>query len=239
MHSNASSPEGPRRPARVAIIIPTLEEAETVAAVLDACRPHADQLLVVDGGSKDGTAALASTRGARVQTVLTPGKGAALRAGAAAVEGEFLVFIDADGSHEPADIPRLIAPLLRGEADLVIASRLIGGSSELHGGFDEFFRLAGSAFITACINKRFGVCLSDSQNGFRAIRASAFAALGLTSRTSTIEQEMLMRALALGYRVTEIGSHEYRRKGGVSKIRVLPNAHRYLWSLVIGLLRRP
>ena len=94
------------------------------------------------------------------------------------------VFLDADGSHDPEDIPLLVEPIVEDAADHVTASRLSGGSSELHGGFDEFFRLAGSSFITACINWRFGVRLSDSQNGFRAIRTDGAARSSTCARTS-------------------------------------------------------
>ena len=81
--------------------------------------------------------------------------------------------------HVPEDIPKLVEPIFKGEADHVTASRMTGGSSELHGGFDEFLRLTGSSFITACINRRYHVRLSDSQNGFRAIRSEVFLNLGL------------------------------------------------------------
>jgi dolichol-phosphate mannosyltransferase len=147
------------------------------------------------------------------------------------------VFIDADGSHVPEDIPRVVEPILSGTADHVSASRLMGGSSELHGGFDEFLRLAGSSFITACINRRFGVRLSDSQNGFRAIRTDLVTSLGLRERTTTIEQEMIMRTLRLGYRMAEVPSHEYARQHGSSSIRVWRAAPRYVYSLLANLVR--
>ena len=89
-------------------------------------------------------------------------------------------------------------PILRGEADHVSASRLMGGSSELHGGFDEFLRLTGSSFITACINWRFRVRLSESQNGFRAIRTDVLQQLPLIEDLTTIEQEMIIRTLRAG-----------------------------------------
>src|SRR4029079_9884522 len=100
------------------------------------------------------------------------GKGYAIRQAIPHIRTPVTVFLDADGSHDPEDIPLLVEPILSDEADHVVASRLRGGSSELHGGFDEFLRLAGSSFITACINWRFKCGLSESQNGFRAVRTS-------------------------------------------------------------------
>src|SRR5262249_18782736 len=147
------------------------------------------EILVIDGHSTDRTVDIAHRSGVRCELDNRKGKGAAVRRAAELVKGDVIVFIDADGSHVPEDIPKVIDPILKGQADHVTASRLIGGSSELHGGFDEFFRFAGSSFITACINWRFKTRLSDSQNGFRAIRKDVFPKLGLKSNCTTIEQE--------------------------------------------------
>ena len=226
------------RPTRgVSIVVPARNEAETIADVLAAVKPFADELIVVDGRSTDATVSLARAAGAIVVTDNGRGKGDAVRCGARAAQGEFLVFIDADGSHDPADIPKLLTPLMRGEADIVIGSRMRGGSDELHSDIFEAVRLIGSTVITQAINLRFGVRLTDYQNGFRAVRAKAFWDLGLTEDITTIEQEMAIKALHLGYRVTEIASHEYARRAGESKINVLRDAHRYIFQLIRDLSR--
>lgn len=217
---------------KVSIVIPALDEARTIGAVIDGARAHGDEVLVLDGGSRDETPALAAGRGARVVKDGGGGKGKAIRLAATEARGDVIVFLDADGSHDPADIPRLLAPIRRGEADHVTGSRLLGGSSELHGGFDEFLRLAGSAFITACINWKFGVRLSDSQNGFRAIRRDTLLALALRSDSTTIEQEMIGRTLTLGGRMAEVPAHEHARKAGESHVDPVRDAPRYLWSLL-------
>jgi dolichol-phosphate hexosyltransferase len=193
---------------------------------------HASEVLVVDGRSTDETAARAEAAGARVVSDEGRGKGRAIRQVIPLVSSEVTVFMDADGSHDPDDIPRLVAPILSGEADHVSGSRLLGGSSELHGGFDEWARLAGSSFITACINKRYGVRLSDSQNGFRAIRTDVLKRLSLRSRHTTIEQELIVRTLRLGFVVGEVPTHEYPRRAGVSHISVWRDGPRYVLSLV-------
>jgi len=217
---------------RITVVIPTLNEAVTVRDVILGCRAHTDDVLVVDGHSRDGTAAIARSLGARVVMDHGKGKGEALRTAVPHVSREITVFIDADGSHDPDDIPRLVRPILEGRADHVTGSRLLGGSSELHGGFDECFRLMGSSFVTACINHRFGVRLSDSQNGFRAIRTRVFLDLGLAENITTIEQEMIIKTLRRGYRMAEVPSHEHRRKAGYSKISVRKAGLRYVASLV-------
>ncbi len=202
----------------VTAVIPARNEAATVASVVRECRHYAGRVLVVEGGSTDGTAEIAALAGAEVVRDRGLGKGAALRLAVARVATPYCVFVDADGSHDPIDIPLLVAPLKAGRADHVGGSRLLGGSDELHGGLDEFLRLAGSAFITCAINRRFGVRLSDSQNGFRALRTAVFRSLPLRSRHTTIEMEMIMATLAAGYRLTEVPTHERPRAAGFSKI---------------------
>jgi dolichol-phosphate mannosyltransferase len=214
------------------VVIAAKDEAPAIAAVLQGCRRHARHLLVVDGHSTDETAAIAAAHGARVLVDGGRGKGDALRTAIPEVHTDITVFVDADGSHDPEDIPRLIAPLLDGRADHVSGSRLMGGSSELHGGFDELCRLAGASFITACINRRFGVRLSESQNGFRAIRTAVLRQLDLRENATTIEQEMIIKTLRRGFRMGEVASHEYARAHGASHIVLWRAAPRYLFSLV-------
>jgi dolichol-phosphate mannosyltransferase len=217
---------------KVTVVIPTLNEEHTLPDVIEGVRPYADEILVVDGHSTDRTREVAEAAGVRVILDNRKGKGAALRHVINFVTTEITVFIDADGSHDPADIPKLIYPILKDEADHVSASRLIGGSSELHGGFDEFFRLTGSSLITALINWRFKVKLSESQNGFRAIKTDVMKQLGLQENITTIEQEMIMRTLKKGFRMAEAPSHEHTRKMGYSKISVKKVAFRYVYTLI-------
>jgi glycosyltransferase involved in cell wall biosynthesis len=221
---------------RATVVIPAKDEEGIVGSIVDACRPHADEILVIDGHSGDRTRDIAVEHGARVLEDNGRGKGDALRVAIAAATTEIVVFIDADGSHEPADIPKLIEPIRAGRADLVIASRGKGGSDELHGTLDQLIRYIGSQLIMLAINYRWNVRLTDSQNGFRAIRTDVARSLGLTSNATTIEQEMLMKALKRGYRVTEIASHEYERRWGTSKVVVWKLWYVYLWSVVRNLL---
>jgi dolichol-phosphate hexosyltransferase len=225
--------------ANVTVVIAALNEAATIADIVTRCMPMAFEVIVVDGHSVDETPRIAAAAGARVLTDRGRGKGDALRVAIDHVSTPVTVFIDADGSHDPLEIPRLVAPIVEGVADHVSGSRLIGGSSELHGGFDEFLRLAGSSFITACLNWKFGVRLSDSQNGFRAISTEVLRALNLREDTTTIEQEMIAETLWRGYIVAEVPAHEYRRRYGASHIKVWRVAPRYVLNLLSSMLRRP
>ena len=216
----------------ITVVIPTLNEAQTISEIIERTMPYTDDILVVDGHSPDQTAEIARALGVRVIFDHGKGKGEAIRSVIPHLNRKVTVFIDADGSHDPADIPALVRPILEGEADHVSGSRLIGGSSELHGGFDECFRLMGSSLITARINQRFRVLLSESQNGFRAIRTEVLRELGLRENITTIEQEMIIKTLRKGYRMGEVPTHEHKRKAGYSKIRVSKVAFRYVYSMI-------
>jgi glycosyltransferase involved in cell wall biosynthesis len=214
------------------VVIPARDEAATIAEVVRTSLPFAAEIVVIDGSSRDETARTASEAGARVISDPGRGKGLAIRLAIPHIQTDITVLMDADGSHDPEDIPRLTEPILRGEADHVSASRLLGGSSELHGSFDEWARLAGSSFITACINWRYRVRLSESQNGFRAIRTAVLRELKLQSRHTTIEQEMIVATLRAGYRMGEVPSHEHPRRAGSSHISVWRDGWSYVFSLV-------
>jgi glycosyltransferase involved in cell wall biosynthesis len=214
----------------ITVVVPTRDEEGLVGEIVDSVRPYADEVLVVDGHSRDRTREIAAEHNARVILDRGKGKGDALRLAFDEAKGDIVVFIDADGSHDPKDIPAMVAPIIAGNADMVVGSRGKGGSDELHGTFEQLIRYVGSQLIMLAINYRWNVRLTDSQNGFRAIRRQTGKSLGLTSNLTTIEQEMTMKALKQGYRVGEIPSHEYERRWGKSKVVVWKLWFAYLWS---------
>ncbi len=216
----------------VTVVIPALNESLTIKDIIINSKKYSNDIIVVDGHSSDDTVAIAQSLDASVIYDNKKGKGEAIRSVIPHLKREITVFIDADGSHDPHDIPALVKPIIENKADHVSASRLLGGSSELHGGFDECMRLIGSTIITACINHRFKTALSESQNGFRAIRTEVIKSLGLSENITTIEQEMIIKTLKKSYRMAEIPSHEHRRKGGYSKITVRKVAFRYVYSMI-------
>lgn len=220
------------------IVIAALNEEATIEPVLVAAGQLTDDVVVVDGRSTDRTVELAERHGARVVTDNGLGKGDAIRVGLDHAAHPITVFIDADGSHDPADIEELVRPIADDEADLVMGSRMLGGSEELFGSAYEVLRLMGSLVISLTINYRFGVRFTDYQNGFRAVRTDVGRRIATTSNITTIEQEMAMKCLQYGYRVAEVPTHESRRQGGESKISVMHVSHRYVWNLLRGILVR-
>jgi len=233
------APDG--REVRISVIVPCRNEGRNIRPVLEWVAPYADELLVVDGHSSDDTRDIAAELGATVLLDNGKGKGDAIRVGIARASGDVLVFIDADGSHDPRDIPALVQPIIDGNADHVSGSRMLGGSDELHATINQFVRLFGSQVITLSINYTQGVSLTDSQNGFRAIRADLARSLALRSEITTIEQEMIIKTVRSGYRIGEVATHEYVRSNGESNFRVLDVWFQYLrnWLYYLFIWRPP
>ena len=121
----------------ITIAIPALNEAGTLADIITECKNYSDDIMVIDGHSTDATVKIAKSLDVPVIFDNRKGKGDAIRSVIPHLNRNVTVFVDADGSHDPNDIPRLVMPILNNEADHVSGSRLLGGSSELHGGFDE------------------------------------------------------------------------------------------------------
>lgn len=223
---------------RVLAIIPTLNEEPTVAEVVQAVQPHVTEVVVVDGGSTDETRRRAGEAGARVIALGIRGKGLAIKWALVNEAADFFVLADADGSHAPDDVPKLLAPLLRDEADLVIGSRLAGGSDEFDNAWGHLPRLWGTRLIQAAVNWRFGTRLTDIQNGFRAISARLARQLPLRQTGFCIEQEMTLQALRAGDRVINVPSHESCRRYGRSRLRLWAVWPSFVWTAA-GLLLTP
>lgn len=215
----------------ISVIIPAKEESAGIKEIIEQVRPYSDEVIIVDGHSKDNTKEIAAQQGARVIMDNQRGKGDAYRVGINMAKGNILVFIDADGSHEPKDIPKLIEPIRQGKADLVIASRMLGGSDEFHGSFSNYIRMVGGGLLTLMINLRFKTRLTDCLNGFRAIKKDLALSLHLKANQFDIEHEMVMKCLKRGYNVCEVPSHEYERKWGKSKLPTFRKAHLFLFRL--------
>ena len=216
----------------VTLILPTKNEVGGIAQLINESRPYVDEIIVVDGHSTDGTFEAAQGAGADLVVLDDKnGKGGAYKVGVRHAKFQNVVFMDADGSHDPAVIPLMVAQLKNGTADLVVGSRIRGGSDELHGDFDNFLRALGSGIITALINWKWKASITDALNGFRAIRKPVFTALELRCNDFDIEQHMLCQAMRKGFRVAEVPAHESCRKWGKTKLPTIRKAHQFLWRL--------
>lgn len=220
---------------KITIILPTRNEENTIGDIIKQVSKYSNDILVVDGNSKDSTRSIAESLKARVIIDNGKGKGAALRMAAKSTSRDVIVFMDADGSHETKDIPKLVKPILESKSDFVIASRMLGGSDELHGTFSNFFRNLGSNLIQLVINYRFNVRLTDCENGFRAIRTKLFHDLNLKSNDFDIEEEMVLKALKKKCKIIEVPSHEYERKFGKSQLSLWKIGYKFIYRLLINL----
>jgi glycosyltransferase involved in cell wall biosynthesis len=209
---------GKGRDARIAVIIPVLDEEGAIGPVLGAMPcGWVDQVIVVDGGSRDRTVAEARAAGARVLVEQKRGYGRACAKGAAAAiekGAEILVFLDGDGGDRPEAIPTLVQPILDDTHDFVIGSRTRGVRER--GSMGAHQALAGRA-IGAVIGLVYGVRFTD-MCAFRAIRAAALMRLGMREMTYGWNLEMQMRAARAGLRILELPVAHGRRLAGKSKV---------------------
>lgn len=200
----------------VALVIPALDEEHAIGPLLDAVdRTLVRDVLVGDNGSRDATAAIARARGAEVLHVEERGYGAACAGALTLLAGDVdvVVFMDADGSDDPAEIPRLMAPIVSGAADLVIGSRALGTIER--GALTPQQRF-GNWLATRLIARLYGHRYTDL-GPFRAIRRDLLDRIEMRDRRYGWTVEMQVRALQLGARVTEVPVR-YRKRVGKSKI---------------------
>jgi glycosyltransferase involved in cell wall biosynthesis len=204
--------------ADIAVVIPARDEEDALPAVLAAIpRDRVGTVLVVDNGSADRTADVARTAGATVIHEPRRGYGAACLAGIAALRErppEIVAFLDADGSDDPSELPRLVEPIDAGHAELVIGSRVLGTMER--GALTPVQRF-GNGLATRLLGICFGAHCTDL-GPFRVIRWTVLERLGMRDRDFGWTVEMQARAARLGVKAIEVPVSSRRRRGGRSKI---------------------
>ncbi len=201
----------------VAVVIPALNEAQSIAGVAtEIPRDLVREVIIVDGGSHDGTPATAAAAGARVIAAGGRGYGRACAAGVAAASAEcgVIVFMDGDGADRGDLMARLIEPIRRGGYDFVIASRLRG---EREPGAMSWHQLLAGYLAGLGIRALYGVRYTD-MCAYRAIRRDCLEPLGMREMTYGWNIEMQMRAAQAGLRILEVPMPYRRRSGGTSKV---------------------
>jgi glycosyltransferase involved in cell wall biosynthesis len=173
----------------IVAVIPAYNEEKFIGSVILKTLKHVSTIIVVDDGSADSTAEIAEEAGALVvRHTVNQGKGVALNTGflkARELNPDAIVTIDADGQHLPEEIPLVTAPILAGEADIVIGSRYLEQKSDV-----PVQRVLGHQVFNFVTNQASGVPLTDSQSGFRAFSPNALRALSFNSQGFSVESEM-------------------------------------------------
>lgn len=224
---------------RISIVLPARNEeaavGRTVEALARTMAQHAPgtEIIVVNDGSSDGTGAAAERAGARVvQHLYGRGNGAAIKTGARAAAGDIIVFMDADGQHDPADVPRLLEQIALGH-DMVVGARQKGSQASLGRGLANALYNRLASWMT-------GHCVEDLTSGFRAVRASKFREfLYLLPNGFSYPTTSTMAFFRAGYSVAYVPIHAAKRVG-TSHIRLLRDGARFLLIIFkIGTLFSP
>lgn len=187
----------------ISAVIPAFNEEKTIGDIVLRALYHVDEVIVVDDGSSDDTSSIAAGAGAKVvRNELNRGILAALREGFEAVEGEIVVTLDADGQHDPDEIPLLLEPILRNEADLVIGRRPV-------------LPYFSERTITALTSLK--VYVHDASSGFRAVRRAIIEKMRLHGTCTC--GTFILEARSYGARVTEVLITVHERKEGRRRIK--------------------
>ena len=223
-------------PLRVSIVMPCLNEAETVAICVAKARAWLQstgtngEVLVVDNGSTDGSAALATAAGAQVVYERRRGYGNAYLRGFAEARGDIIVMGDADDTYDFSRLDELLKPLGDG-FDMVLGNRFTGGITP--GAMPWAHRYIGSPIINLIIRRFIGLRVGDSQSGFRAFTRDAYERLNLRSGGMELASEMIVNAAREGLQVTEVPA-PYNVRLGESKLNTVRDGWRHLRFLLVS-----
>lgn len=229
----AAEPEASTVPHRIAVVIPCHDEAASIGRVVERFRsllPQAD-VVVVDNGSTDDTAAVARTAGARVVSESRLGKGFALLTGFAETQGaDFTVMIDGDDTYPADDVSRLVEAALSEGADMVIGTRLEdAGVGALRPGHD-----AGNRLFIALVRLLFGIRTRDLFSGYRLLSRRFLDTTPLVATGFDVEAELSVQAQVHGFRVAEIPvAYRARTTGSSSKLHTWRDGYRILRGIMI------
>jgi glycosyltransferase involved in cell wall biosynthesis len=217
-------------PLKTTLLLPTLNEIEAAQVLVPQIRREwVDEIIVIDGGSTDGTVEYMQSQGLTVHAQSKRGYGQGMLQGMHIASGEIVVEFMADGNSIPADIPRIIEKMREGY-DLVIGSRYLGAAKSED---DDWLTALGNWLFTKIVNVLFRAHYTDVLTGFRAYRRSKALGLDFDAVGLSWPCQSSMRFARAGYRVTEISASEPPRIGGERKMRPFTTG----WEIVKLIMR--
>lgn len=215
----------------ITICIPAFNEEKTIGSIVSRSKMYGTQIVVCDDGSVDRTSAEASKNGAIVMThIRNMGKGAALKSllqEASKFHPDVIVTLDADGQHDPSDIPILITPVIHNKADVVVGCRFNG---ENH---IPFYRRLGNSLLSRMTNWSAGTSIQDTQSGFRAYSSRVVPWISITENGMGVDSEILINLAKKGFRIEE-RNISVIYGGDTSTLNPVNHIIRVVWSIVLG-----
>lgn len=203
MHQESTDSEVLQRKPKIIAAIPCFNEEKFIGSVVLKAKRYVDRVIVIDDGSTDATAEVATEAGAKVyRNKQNQGYGAAIRSAIAKgqnLRADILVIIDGDGQHDPKDIPELVRPIIDGKADVVVGSRFLGKGEK-----PPLYRRLGQRVLTVATNVGSGQRISDSQSGFRAYSLKTLKELNLAESGMSVSSEIQFAVSRSGLRVAEV-----------------------------------
>jgi glycosyltransferase involved in cell wall biosynthesis len=224
----------------LSVVIPVFNEEPTIGDVLRRAKATMKkiglkhEIIVVDDCSADRSVEISKSQSVKVYSLKKHmGKGYALRTGFAKAKGEIIVTIDSDGSHRPEELPLLLTPILQDQADLVIGSRFLRETPASA----KKLNAIGVRLFNGLIKIFTRTTVSDSQSGYRAMKAEILKNLRLDSGGYEIESEMLVKTAQKGFRVKEVPISFEQRTYGRSRLDPVVDGFKILLSIVMAYLK--
>ncbi len=225
----------------LSVIIPVYNEELTVGNVIDRVKVALQkiglqhEIIVVDDHSYDHSVEVVREHNSKLYSLKQHmGKGYGLRAGFAKAKGDIIITIDSDGSHRPEELPRVIAPVLKDQADLVIGSRYLNQKNVAARKLNAF----GVRIFNVLIQFLTGTTVTDSQSGYRAMKREVLNKQKLKSGGYEIESEMLVKTAKEGFRVAEVPISFEQRTYGHSGVDPVIDGSKILLSIVLAYAKR-
>jgi len=224
----------------ISVVVPVFNEELTIGNVIERLAVVAQktgfkhEVIVVDDCSEDRSLEISKSHGVKVFSLKKhTGKGYTLRVGFANAKGEIITTIDSDGSHRPEELPRLLTPILQNKADLVIGSRYLSQNPVAA----KKLNAAGVRLFNFLIKVLTRADVSDSQSGYRVMKAAVLRNMRLNSNGYEIESEMLVKTARQGFRVREVPISFDQRTYGTSRLDPAADGFKILFSIILAYIR--